>query len=143
MTERVALNLRLPKSLHSGLVALAEREYRSLNDQIVAILARSVIDQLDPQRDDLAAIARRFVVATEPFMVLWDRLYPEKPPRAPWPSLVVGQHIPDFDGVSAKRHAAHQRLEAAMTELIRAFRAWEQTFPSPTSDTGTETQAGS
>jgi hypothetical protein len=137
MTERVALNLRLPKSLHTGLVALAEREYRSLNDQIVAILARSVIDRLDPQRDDLATIAKRFVVATEPFMVLWERLYPEKPPRA-WPSLSVGHHVTDFDGVSEKTHAAHQRLEAAMAELIRAFRAWEQTLAPPTSETGTE-----
>src|SRR5438105_2849092 len=70
MTERVALNLRLPKSLHRGLVALAEREYRSLNDQIVAILARTVIDHLAPHRDDLPTIAQRFVVATEPYLVL-------------------------------------------------------------------------
>jgi len=85
MTERIALNLRLPKSLHRGLVALAEREYRSLNDQIVSILARTVIDQLDPQRDDLPTIVKRFVVASEQFMVLWERLYPERPPRTAWP----------------------------------------------------------
>jgi hypothetical protein len=135
MTERVALNLRLPKSLHQGLVALAEREYRSLNDQIVAILARAVLDQLDPQRDDLAIILRRFVVATEPFMVLWDRVYPEKQPQAPLPPLVVGHHVTDFDGLSAKRRLAHQRLEAATTELIRAFRAWEHTGEPTGADT--------
>jgi hypothetical protein len=128
MTERIALNLRLPKSLHRGLVALAEREYRSLNDQIVAILARTVIDQLDPQRDDLPTIVKRFVVASEQFMVLWERLYPEKPPRATPPTLVVGHRETELDRLSAKQRVAHQRLEAASADLIRAFRAWEQTL---------------
>jgi hypothetical protein len=137
MTERVALNLRLPKSLHRGLVALAEREYRSLNDQIVAILARTVIDHLAPHRDDLPTIAQRFVVATEPFMVLWDRLYPEKPPRAaPW-TPIEAHRVAELDGLSAKQRIAHQRLEAASAELIRAFRAWEQTLIPSNSDTGT------
>ncbi|HEX5688372.1 MAG TPA: hypothetical protein VFX76_00120 [Roseiflexaceae bacterium] len=138
MTDRVALNVRLPKSLHRGLVALAEREYRSLNDQIVAILARTVIDQLDPQRDDLAARVKRFVITTEPFMVLWERLYPERPPRAS-PFAPISTHSPtDFDGRTEKQHAAHRRLEAASAELIRAFRAWEQTLAATAPDSATE-----
>ena len=137
MTERIALNLRLPKSLHRGLVALAEREYRSLNDQIVSILARTVIDQLDPQRDDLPTIVKRFVVASEQFMVLWERLYPERPPRTAWPTLLVGHRVTELDRLSAEQRIAHQRLEAASADLIRAFHAWEQTFVTPNSDIST------
>src|SRR3954451_14621248 len=134
MTERVALNLRLPKSLHRGLVALAEREYRSLNDQIVAILARSVPDQLDPQRDDLPAIAKRFVVATEPFMLLWERRYPAKPPRAAFTPL-ESHPVTELYYDTAQQRIAHQRLEAASAELVRAFRAWEQALVRSTIDT--------
>jgi hypothetical protein len=116
----------------TGLPALLHRAH---HDQIVAILARTVIDQLDPQRDDLAAIVKRFVVVTEPFMVLWERLYPERPPRATWTTLVGGHQ--ETDGFSAKQRMAHQRLEAASADLIRAFRAWEQ-LVTPNTDTSTQ-----
>jgi hypothetical protein len=135
MTERVALNLRLPKSLHRGLVALAEREYRSLNDQIVAILARSVVDQLDPQRDDLPTIVKRFVVATEPFMLLWERRYPAKPPRAA-PIPIESHGVTELYYDTAQQRIAHQRLEAASAELVQAFRAWEQALGPSNIDTG-------
>lgn len=134
MAERVALNLRLPKSLHRGLVALAEREYRSLNDQIVAILARTVIDQFDPRRDDLAAIVKPFVLASEPFMVLWNRYYPEKVVRATPITFEVGQETV-VDGLTVEQRLAHQRLEAASAELIRAFYAWEQSLGEPNTNT--------
>jgi hypothetical protein len=134
MAERVALNLRLPKSLHRGLVALAEREYRSLNDQIVAILARSVLDQLDPQRDDLPTIVKRFVLATEPFMLLWERRYPARPPRATL-KPIESHRVTELYYDTAQQRIAHQRLEAASAELVRAFRAWEQALVPSTIDT--------
>lgn len=142
--DRVALNLRLPASLHQGLVALAKREYRSLNDQIVSLLARAVLDALDPQRDTWPQIVAHAVRRLEPFTSLWSMRYPEQPlppgdpqERVPVQATVLVDQIASSGDVQTlrtaeptqeqlERIAAQDRLERACAELVRAFRAWEQ-----------------
>lgn len=47
--DSMALTLRLPRVLHGALVTLAARDRRSLNSQIVAILADCANAALDPR----------------------------------------------------------------------------------------------
>lgn len=44
MNQAIRLLLRLPPDLHAALVALAEREGRSLNAQIVYLLKKALED---------------------------------------------------------------------------------------------------
>ncbi len=139
--ERITLNLRLPASLHQGLVALAKREYRSLNDQILALLARAVLDALDPQRDTWHEIVAQAARRLAPFASLWNMRYPEQPPKSEWRMPVIyttpttfgdGQTI--LDPAQLERRAAQDRLERACAELLRAYQAWErlnQQHPAP------------
>ncbi len=142
--DRVALNLRLPASLHQGLVALAKRDYRSLNDQIVSMLARAILDALDPQRDTWPQIVTQAARRLEPFISLWAMRYPEQPlllrdPQERVPviatSLVDRIASPTNDPTvrspeptqeQRKRIEAQDRLERACAEFVWAFRAWEQ-----------------
>lgn len=134
--DRVALNLRLPASLHQGLVALAKRENRSLNDQIVTLLARAVLDALDPRRDAWHQIVAQAARRLEPFASLWNMRYPEQPKpqwRAPiiyTTHLTFGDGQTTLDPTQLERQAAQDRLERACAELLRAYHAWEQ-FNSP------------
>jgi hypothetical protein len=131
--ERVALNLRLPASLHQGLVALAKREYRSLNDQILTLLARAVLDALDPRRDTWHQIVAQTARRLEPFASLWNMRYPEKPSEPKWRVPIIytthttfGEGHTILDPAQLERRAAQDRLERACAELLRAYHAWEE-----------------
>jgi hypothetical protein len=136
--DRVALNLRLPASLHQGLVALAKRENRSLNDQIVTFLTRAVLDALDPRRDTWHQIVAQAARRLEPFASLWNMRYPEQTPKPQWRAPIIytthttfGDGQTTLDPTQLERRAAQDRLERACAELLRAYRAWEQFNPPP------------
>ena len=146
--DRIALNLRLPASLHQGLVELARREYRSLNDQIVSILARTVLDGLHPQRDDWHTVVANAATSLERYLGLWDARYPPSaaqpsqpverflmemvypgdasaPPNLQRPIVRPKQLSTEDQARAMQRILAHERLEQACAELVRAYQAWQ------------------
>jgi hypothetical protein len=54
MSKLVPLMVRLPEELHAQIKTLAEREYRSLNAQIIVLLRRALEDEQEAHDvDDL------------------------------------------------------------------------------------------
>lgn len=58
MNDEVKLTVRLPADVHEGLVELARKEHRSMNQQIVYSVSQSISHSIDGNRvaDRLAAI---------------------------------------------------------------------------------------
>lgn len=46
---RKQISLRIPSEIHKGVVALAEREHRSIHAQIIYALERHLEDETEPE----------------------------------------------------------------------------------------------
>lgn len=127
-SERVALNLRLPASLHQGLVELAQREYRSLNDQMVFILSRYVLAALDPKPSSYYDRLAALVAEITPFIDFWVAEDPGDDPETLRQTARIAfrgldQRPPEEQERLLRRIADNYRLQRALVELVHAFNA--------------------